>query len=288
MNIKKTTWPFVLVVILLVALSSGFIFKNWGKKAKDPNQTEAAAIQDEKLAAQDEKIAELNRKIAEQAKLLAAQDKRFAELADITNRLDKIQADLNTRKVDINDSDMSLIQEMIEKQVKLNVRKGNMPKVGVVSIRKILETSEKQAKYMKEATAEHNTVIAKLEKLSKEIYAGEAGLKTLKIGSSDYLAQLEKIWEKKGILQSQEDFYKQQIEFKDKQWHGQLYKEILQITNEVAKEKGLDFVFEMSEPELPALSSKELAMTIRMHKLLYSEGCVDITDDVIAQLDSGK
>ncbi|MHC4736216.1 MAG: hypothetical protein ACYTDW_17410 [Planctomycetota bacterium] len=101
----------------------------------------AAAKQAEKLAAQEEKISELNMKIdgqnkllaaqgqSGQNKLLAAQGQRLAELSGTTKRLDMLVADLNTRQVDINDSDMSLIQETIKKQVKLNVRKGDMPKV---------------------------------------------------------------------------------------------------------------------------------------------------------------
>jgi len=68
----------------------------------------------------------------------------------------------------------------------------------------------------------------------------------------------------------------------------ELYKEILQETREVAEQRGLDLVFEKSEPELPALSAKDLALAIRMHKLLYSGGCLDITDEVMARLDKEK
>ncbi len=154
MDNRKFTWPFILAAILLVALSSGFIF-NWGKKkANDPNQMKAAAKQEEKLAAQDEKIAELHRKIDEQNKLLAAQGQSLDELAGITKRLDKLQAEMNTRKVDINDSDMSAIQEIIEKQVKLNVRKSDMPKAGIVSLRKIFRDCKRSAKYRQESNAE--------------------------------------------------------------------------------------------------------------------------------------
>src|SRR4030043_446721 len=97
MNNRKTTWPYILAVILLVALSSGFIF-DWGrKKAAEPNQTETAstALQAQKLAVQDEKINELSRKIDEQNKLLAAQQEKLSEFANISEKLDNIQAELN-------------------------------------------------------------------------------------------------------------------------------------------------------------------------------------------------
>jgi len=58
------------------------------------------------------------------------------------------------------------------------------------------------------------------------------------------------------------------------------------MTNELAKQKGLDLVFESDEPEFPASSRDELMLTISTHKLLYSGGCLDITDDVVAQLDA--
>jgi Skp family chaperone for outer membrane proteins/uncharacterized coiled-coil protein SlyX len=288
MDNRKITWPFILAAILLVTLSSGFIF-DWGKKkAKDPNQMKAAPKQEEKLAAQDEKIAELNRKIAEQDKLLAAQDKRLAELAGITKRLDKLQAELNTRQVDINDSDMSLIQEIIEKQVKLNVRKGDMPKAGVVSIRKIFRDCKRSAKYRQESNAERQKIDIELTKLDNEIKAQQAGLKTLKRDSENYMAQVKEILEKQANLQAQQEYHKQQLALKEQRITEKIYSDILRITSEIAKEKGLDWVFETSEPALPASSPTELELSMGMHKLLYGGGCLDITDEVMARLDSEK
>ena len=286
MDNRKITWPFILAAILLFALSSGFIF-NWGKKkAKDPNQMAAAAKQEEKLAAQDEKIAELHRKIDEQNKLLAAQVQSLAELSGTTKRLDKLLADLNTRKVDINDSDMSLIQEIIEKQVKLNVRKSDMPKAGIVSIRKIFRDCKRSAKYRQESNAERQKIDAELTKLDNEIKAQQAGLKTLKIGSENYMAQVKEILEKQGSLKALQQFHKQQLSLTEQRITEDIYGDILRITGEVAKEKGLDWVFETSEPELPASSPTELELSMGMHKLLYGDGCLDITDEVMTILDS--
>lgn len=288
MKNRKIPWPFILVSILLVALCSGFIF-DWGKKkTKEPNQMEAAAKQEEKLAAQDQRFTELNEKIAEQAKLLAEQQKKFAELGDITKRVDEIEANLKKRKVDINDSDMSMIQETIKQQVKLNVRNRNMPKAGVVSIREIFRNCKKVAKYRQESTAERQRIDAELTKLGNEIKAQKAGLKILKNGSENYLAQVKEILEKQALLQAQQEFYKQQIALKEQRITESIYGEILRITGEIAKQKDLDWVFEKSEPEFPALSPTELELSMGMHKLLYGGGCLDITNEVMAQLDSEK
>ena len=161
-------------------------------------------------------------------------------------------------------------------------------KIGVVSIRKIFGDCKRNVKYREEAVAEQNRVIAELERLAKEVEAGRAGLRTLKEGSSDHLALVKELLTKQANLQAQQEFHKQQMELKDQRWTEELYKDILRVTSKVAEQKGLDLVFEKDEIELPAVSANELMLTIRTHKLLYSGGCLDITDEVMARVDAEK
>jgi Skp family chaperone for outer membrane proteins len=286
MNIKKVIWPLMLVTVVFVVLCSGFLFKS--KPKETDAQMEAIAKQDEKVAALEEKIAGQNSKITEQDKLLAAQEKRLSELAGITERLDKIQAALNTREVDMNESDMAQVRQMIEEQVKLNVRKAEMPAIGVVSIRKIFRDCKKTAQYREQTNVERQQFSAELTKLDNEIKAQREGLKTLKIGSENYLAQVKELLEKQAKLQAQQEFHKQQLAIKEQQLTEDIYRDILRITSDIAKQKGLDLVLEASEPDLPASNPTELELSMGTHKLLYGGGCQDITDEVIAQLDSEK
>lgn len=159
-------------------------------------------------------------------------------------------------------------------------------KIGIVNIRKIFGDCKRNVRYREQAAAEQNSIVAELEKLSKEIEAERAGLKTLKTGSSDYLASMKEILEQQAKLQAQQEFHKQQIELKDRQWTEGLYKDILRETGEVAKQKGLDLVFEKDNIEFPSPSANELMLSIRTHKLLYSGGCLDITSEVLARLDA--
>ena len=161
-------------------------------------------------------------------------------------------------------------------------------KIGVVSIEKIFQNCEKSAKHRKETIAERNRVEAELNKLVKEIEADQAGLRTLKTGSSDHLASLKEIMEKQAKLQAQQEFHKQQIALKEHRMIEEIYKDILRETRGVAEQKGLDLVFEKSEPVFPALSPAQLELTVATHKLLYSGGCLDITDEVMARLDKEK
>ena len=67
-----------------------------------------------------------------------------------------------------------------------------------------------------------------------------------------------------------------------------LYKDILRVVGEVADQQGLSLVFEKTVPQFPMPSGESLERTISTHKVLYSSGCLDITDDVMAQLNAGK
>jgi len=254
-----------------------FLSQSGGKNAG--REMEAIAEQNKKLAEQDSKL-------VEQDKKLAGQDKRLAELERIARKIDEIQAQLNTRKIDIKDYDMSLIEEMIEKQVKLNVRSGDRLKIGVVSVEKIFQDCKRSVKYREEAIAERDRVNAELGKLKAEIDAEKEGLKTLKAGSSDYMSLMKEVLTKQANLQVQQTFYEQQMALKEQKMVEGLYKDILRETSEVAKQKDLDLVFERSKPELSAPSAKELTVTISTHKLVYSGELLDITDEVMARLDS--
>ncbi len=163
---------------------------------------------------------------------------------------------------------------------------GSSLKIGVVSVRKIFQECRRNMRYRQKAAEEQDNIIAELEKLSRQIEDEKKGLKTLKEGSSDYMAQLKGILERQANLSAQQEFGKQQIELRDQQWTEGLYGDILKEVDKVAKQKGLALVFEKDEVELPAATANELMMTIRTHTLLYSGGCVDITGEVTAGLDA--
>jgi Skp family chaperone for outer membrane proteins len=162
------------------------------------------------------------------------------------------------------------------------------PKIGVVSIRRVFGECKRNADYREKTNAEQSRILAELEKLSSEIESERAGLRTLKEGSSDYLEAMRQSLNKQASLQAMQQFHKQQMELKDQQFTEQLYQDILQAAGEVAREEGFDLVFDKDEAEFPSPSANELMMTIRTHKLLYSEGCIDITEAVLSRLDAGQ
>jgi len=160
--------------------------------------------------------------------------------------------------------------------------------VGLVSIRKVFRECKSNISYRQQAIAEYNKALTELERLTKELEADEAGLKTLKPASPDYLKQYKQILEKRANLEAQQQYNKQHRALNEQQRTEELYKQILQITKALAEQKALDLVLEYDEPEFPLANADELVMLLNTHKVLYSAGCLDITDDVIARLDEKK
>jgi Skp family chaperone for outer membrane proteins len=161
-------------------------------------------------------------------------------------------------------------------------------KVGVVSIWRIFQESKRITRYRQEALAEKQRMQARLEQLSREIEAEKAGLRTVRAGSSDYLKQRRVIFEKQAALEVEQELYKEQMTSREQNVTKELYKDILQATREAAEEKGLRLVFERSEPELETLNPTQLEFAMGTHKLLYSEGCWDITEEVLTLVDGKK
>ena len=166
---------------------------------------------------------------------------------------------------------------------------GKCLKIAVISVRKIFQDCKRNVKYRQDMLAERDKIEAELDKLSKEIDLGKAGLKTLKPNSSDYSASMKEILEKQGRLQAQQEYYKRLMEMREQTVIESLFKEVIGATAEVARQKGIDLVFEKSEPDLPASNSNELTLTISTHKVLYnSSDCEDITNDVLAKVDANS
>jgi len=161
-------------------------------------------------------------------------------------------------------------------------------RIGIVSVPKVLQDCKRSAKYRQETAAERDRIVAELQKLKAEVEAEEAGLKTLKPGSSDHMALMKEVLQKRAGLQAQQKFYEQQMALNERRMVEELYKDILRAISEIAGQKGLDLVFEKTEPEFPVPSAEELDRTISTHKLLYSSGCLDITGEVTVWLDAKK
>ncbi|MBN1506338.1 MAG: OmpH family outer membrane protein [Sedimentisphaerales bacterium] len=159
------------------------------------------------------------------------------------------------------------------------------PKIGVVSIRAAFNTSKRLAFHRSQLLQVQSRGKAQLDDMARDADAEEAGLKALKEGTPDYMKQLQTILKKRADLDSQREYLKQQLLLEEKNGMEALYQDTLKIVQALAKEKGLTIVFERTEPEFP-ISSEELRLTFSTHKVLYADGCVDLTQEVATRLDA--
>jgi Skp family chaperone for outer membrane proteins len=165
--------------------------------------------------------------------------------------------------------------------------KGDTPssKIGTVSILKIFHDCKRSAAHRTEFLTWQDRIRAELKKLSKEIEDQQVVLKALKPESSDYLIRRKELIDKRVRLEAQQKFNEEQAILKQYKLSKELYQDILRITSELAEQKGLDLVLEKDEIDEISLSVNEISRTMSTHKVLYSGGCVDITDEVVARLD---
>ena len=159
--------------------------------------------------------------------------------------------------------------------------------VATISVSQALRDCRATAKYREKTTAENDRMDAEEDKLAKEIQAMAAGLRAgaLKPDSPDYMQQYQDLLQKQAELKTMQELNPQKKALKHQLWTEKLYKEILRITKELAAQKGLALVLAVDEPEFPMTRYEDLAMALRTHKVLYNNGCLDLTGEVIAELD---
>ncbi len=158
-------------------------------------------------------------------------------------------------------------------------------KIGIVSIPRTLRDCKATATFGAKAKAETDQMVAAEKALSDEISALTGGVRALVPGTADHMAQYKLLLQKQAELDALQKFNNSQRAFSQRHWAEMVYKEVLRITKEVAAKRSLDLVLGRSEPEFPIQSADQLMMTLNTHKVLYGGGCLDITDEVIAELD---
>jgi Skp family chaperone for outer membrane proteins len=158
-------------------------------------------------------------------------------------------------------------------------------RIGVVSVRDVFNGSKKHAQYQAQLAQRVSKARAQIEELNKQVETAEVELKGLRQGTADYVKQYQAVLEVRSKLQNEQELLKAQRMAEDKKWFEDLYQEALKAIEVLAKEKGLDLVLERSEPKFP-LASEEVWSTVGTHKVLYSGGCVNLTNDVIDRVDA--
>ena len=158
-------------------------------------------------------------------------------------------------------------------------------KIGVVSVQRALRNCKATIKFRERLIAENEKMAIEENRLSQEGKALAGSLTAYKPDSSEYMERFQEALQKQNTLKTLQEVNRHRRGLTQMQWTQKLYKEILRITKELAAEKGLALVLGADEPEFPFQSYDQLVMALSTHKVLYSDGCVDLTNEVVAQLD---
>ncbi len=161
-------------------------------------------------------------------------------------------------------------------------------KVGVMSIDKILKNSKKHDAWKKTMDDEEKRIRAEFDKAKSELDLLQADMKTRTRGSEDYQKLGREYAEKEALLKAKDSYYEQEMTTKVQAWTESLYQEIQKRVGEVAKKNGLDIVIAREDTEFPAVSMRDLLLTIRTNKVMYYADSLDITDEVLSALDGGN
>ncbi|MBN1804894.1 MAG: OmpH family outer membrane protein [Sedimentisphaerales bacterium] len=164
-------------------------------------------------------------------------------------------------------------------------RAGSSFKVGVISVQRALGNCQATSKFKEKFMAERDQMSEEEKKITQEGQALADSLTAYKPGSSDHMERLKEMLQKQNELKTLQELNPRRMRLKQMQWTQDLYQEILKIAKELGAKKGLDLVLEGDQPQSPFQSYEELVGVISTHKVLYSEGCVDLTNEVIAELD---
>jgi len=100
------------------------------------------------------------------------------------------------------------------------------------------------------------------------------------------LKQLEAVTVKKAHYSAHKELLDRQILLKQQLWTQKAYNEIVRAAREVAVEKGLSLVLAKDDPSIS--QPEAISALIATQKVLYCDGCPDITPDVQAKLIAAK
>ena len=157
--------------------------------------------------------------------------------------------------------------------------------IAIVHVGKALQNCQATVKFKERANAEKDAMDAEEKGLSDEIEALRGQVQALMPSSNDYFVRSKEMMQKQKELEGLQEFNRQVRALKIHQWTAKIYPEVLRITKELAAKKGLALVLAVDEPEFPSPRPEQLSAAIQTHKVLYSGGCLDVTSEVVADLD---
>ncbi len=159
-------------------------------------------------------------------------------------------------------------------------------KIGVVDISGVFEKYQKRIDLDQELKEQEQGFQDEINKKRKEIIDLDEETQLLDLGSESR-SKNENLMERKNVeLEGYAKFAERQLLKKYKDFFENTYQEVVQKVEEIGKQSNFDLIVKKEEPNLESGQISDLQFKIGIRTVLYHSESVDITSDVIDNLNA--
>jgi Skp family chaperone for outer membrane proteins len=159
-------------------------------------------------------------------------------------------------------------------------------KIVVVNLREIFQKNKFNEDFDTKLEQEKTKAMQEIDAASKKIDALKAEMKTLAVGSNDYMNRMSQALEQQGILQAKKEYFQQSMDARQQRFTEDLYTRTKEVIAEYAAKNGIDLVLVKDEIQFPAASPNDLMLALSTRKVLYAAQELDITEAILAAVNA--
>ena len=185
---------------------------------------------------------------------------------------------------------MCLVFALLASFTYINVNLANAEaedfKIGVVDISSIFEKYQKRVDMDQQLKEQEKGFQDEINKKKKEIIDLDEETQLLDLGSESR-SKNENLLERKNVeLEGYAKFAERQLLKKYKDFFENVYQEVVKKVEEIGKQSNFDLIIKKEEPNLESGQISDLQFKIGIRTVLYHSESVDITLDVIDNLNA--
>lgn len=159
-------------------------------------------------------------------------------------------------------------------------------KIGVVNVSKVLTECQENLDREKSIQEKQNQIKAKIQELETEANEIRNELENvLKPGSPESAARMQEWFNKMALKEAYEKGQMKSLETDTQVWTETLYQKFLDEVNRIARQKGLTLVLNKDEMSVRQRNLDDLLSMIRSRRILYSAPTLDLTAEVLENMD---
>ncbi|MHC4320759.1 MAG: OmpH/Skp family outer membrane protein [Planctomycetota bacterium] len=185
---------------------------------------------------------------------------------------------------------MCLVLALLASVIYTNINLANAEaedfKIGIVDISSVFEKYQKRIDLDQELKEQEKGFQDEVNKKRKEIIDLDEETQLLDLGSESR-SNNENLLERKNVeLEGYAKFAERQLLKKYKDFFENIYQEVVQKVEEIGKQEGFDLIIKKEESDLKSGQISDLQFKIGIRTVLYHSDSVDITLNVIEDLNA--